>query len=243
MTVPRLQKLLAERGVASRRAAADLIRAGKVRVDGEPVREPGLRVDPDRSVVTIEGRPLPGVERRRTILLHKPRGYVCSRVGQSSRSIYELLAGVPERVVPAGRLDKDSEGLLVLSNDGDLVNRLTHPRHGQVKVYRATVSGSLDGRVLDRLNGRLVIDGYRIQPAAVTRVRLGQKAGRAILEFRLAEGRNRQVRKMCAAVGLRVHRLVRTASGPLSLRGLSPGEWRDVTPAELKELEGNPSPV
>jgi 23S rRNA pseudouridine2605 synthase len=225
MTV-RLQKHLAERGIAARRAAAEWVRAGRVTVNGETVREPGLRIDPEADCVAVDGRIVPAQRTApRTVLLHKPRGYVCSTRGQGARTVYALLDGVTERLVPAGRLDKDSEGLVVLTNDGDLVQRLTHPRHGHVKTYRVTVSGAVDAAVLRTLRAPLEIDGYTTRPAEV---RVIPGTGRMTLEFTLREGRNQQVRRLCARAGLRVHRLVRTAFGPWTLKGLKPGDWRDA---------------
>ena len=225
----RLQKFLSERGVASRRHAAKLIEQGFVTVNGDRVTEPGRRVDPTRDTVLFRGRALPqSKEATRTILLYKPRGYVCSTRGQKSPTVYDLIEDVPERLVPAGRLDKDSEGLLLMSNDGDLVNRLTHPRHGHAKTYHVTVAGTVDACALKKLRSRLVIDGYRIRPAKVRILKLSSGSGYALLEFVLKEGRNRQVRKMCSAAGLRVHRLLRVAIGSITAAGLRAGEWRDL---------------
>ena len=238
----RLQKVLAERGVASRRGSAEIIAAGRVAVNGTVVTEPGQRVDPLEDSITVGGAPLPAErEGKRTILLYKPRGYICSRSSKQGKTIFELLEGIPERIVPAGRLDKDSEGLLLLSNDGDLIERLTHPRFAEEKVYRATVSGSLAPEVLSDLERPIEIDGYTTQPVQVkvlregrtteqpnSRKTNGEKQGqKVILEFVLSEGRNRQVRRLCERSGLRVHRLVRTQIGSLTLKGLKPGQWRE----------------
>lgn len=233
----RLQKFLAARGIASRRGAADLVKAGRVQVNGQTVREPGWRVDARADHVAVDGRELPDErERLRTVLLNKPRGYVCSASERDGRTVLSLLGGVAERLVPVGRLDKNSEGLLLLSNDGDLVLRLTHPRFEQEKTYRVTVSGPVDARALATLRSRLTIDGYRIQPAAVEVLKEGAVQGRTILQFELREGRNRQIRKMCDAAGLTIHRLVRTRIRSLALGNLRPGEWRDLTPAERRAL-------
>ncbi len=242
----RLQKVLAERGVASRRGSAGIVAEGRVAVNGTVVTEPGQRVDPIRDSITVDGAPLPAErERKRTILLHKPRGYICSRSSTQGKTVFDLLRDIPERVVPAGRLDKDSEGLLLLSNDGEVVEHFTHPRFGQEKVYRVTVTGSLVPEVLKQLQQPLEIDGYTTQPARVRVVRreenLSQRRKaakqedmirtdrRAVLEFVLNEGRNRQVRRLCERSGLQVHRLVRTQVGDLTLKGLKPGQWREIT--------------
>jgi 23S rRNA pseudouridine2605 synthase len=236
----RLQKALADRGVASRRGAADLIRRGRVTVDGIVTREPGLRVDPGRQTVAVDGITLSQApEPHRTILLHKPRGLICSRSDVDGRTVYGLLPDELHSLVPAGRLDRNSEGLLVMSNDGDLVARLTHPRFGHGKTYRVTVSGTVDAATLARLQEPFMVDGHRTRPARVVVLKPAEAAGRLILEFTLREGRKRQVREMCAGVGLRVHRLVRTGEAGLTLRGLAPGEWRELTREEcLRVLRG-----
>jgi 23S rRNA pseudouridine2605 synthase len=232
----RLQKFLAERGVASRRHAAAMIRAGRVQVDGGLKVEPGLHIQPGIHQVCVDGHPVGARQPRRTLMLYKPRGYICSRSDKDGRTVYDLLHGVKERVVPVGRLDRDSEGLLLMSSDGELVDRLTHPRFDQHKTYIVTVSGALTAQALQTLRSRLPIDGYRIQPVEVRVVEGGAKAGRAVLQFVLREGRKRQIRRMCEAVGLQVHRLVRTAIRNLTVAGLKPGQWRDLQPLELSEL-------
>ncbi|MBN1557777.1 MAG: rRNA pseudouridine synthase [Lentisphaerae bacterium] len=225
-----LTRFLAARGLASRRRAADLVRAGRVRVGGAVVTEPGRRVAPEADDVQLDGRPLPArPPPPRTLALYKPRGYVCSTRGQSARTVYALLPEGDARLVPAGRLDKDSEGLLILSGDGELVNRLTHPRYGHAKTYRVTVSGAVDDRALAALRAPLTIDGYRTRPAEAVVRGAGDKPGRTVLEFVLREGRNQQVRRLCRRAGLTVHRLVRTAVGNYTLKGLKPGQWREVT--------------
>lgn len=234
----RLQKFLAERGVASRRGAAEVVRAGRVQVNGKVVAEPGWRLNAQSDRVTVDGRALDEApERRRTVALNKPRGCVCSAADGDGRTVVSLLRGVSERLVPVGRLDKNSEGLLLLSNDGELTLRLTHPRYEHEKTYRVTVSGAVTEAALAILRSRLVIDGYRIRPARVEFVKAGDVPGRSVLLFVLREGRNRQIRKMCEAAGLTVRRLVRTGIGNLALGGLRPGAWRDLTPVELRELQ------
>jgi len=233
----RLQKYLAERGTASRRAAAELIRQGRVQVNGRSVQEPGWRVHPERDRVTVDGRELPRhPERARTVMLNKPRGYVCSASPRDGRTVLSLLRGVRERLVPVGRLDKDSEGLLLLSNDGGLILRLTHPRFEQEKCYRVTVSGAVDDAALAVLRAPYDFDGYRTRPAQVRRLDGGAKPGSAVLEFVLREGRKRQIRRLCEAAGLRVRRLVRTRIRRLMLGGLPTGAWRDLTAADLAAL-------
>jgi len=233
----RLEKVLAERGLASRRRCAAWIAQGRVTVNEEVVTEPGTRVDPARDTIALDGNPVPR-ERTdpRTIVMNKPRGVLCSTSSRDGRTIYSLIPDVRERLVPVGRLDKNSEGLVLMSNDGDLANRLTHPRFGQEKTYRVAVSGEPTDAHLKKLRSRLVIDGYRIQPAEVECLGAGEKAGRFLLEFTLREGRNRQIRKMCELAGLRIHRLVRVRIGNLRLTGLRPGQWRDLNASEIKRL-------
>lgn len=233
----RLQKFLASRGVASRRAAESLIAAGRVSVNGTPVSRQGVVIDPASDTVSVDGKAIAvATSGARTIILNKPRGYVCSADPKDGRTIYELLEGVPERVMYAGRLDRNSEGVVILSTDGDLVLRLTHPRFGHEKSYRVTVSGVVDGHVLERLNAPMEIEGYRTRPARVSLVREGGKGGRVILDVVLREGRHRQIREMCRQCGLSVHRLVRIAVGGISLKGLRPGEWRDLSNEEMDSL-------
>ena len=224
----RLQKYLAERGMASRRGAVALIIRGQVQINGVVVREPGVRVRTDSDWVSLNGTRLPTeVERRRTIVLYKPRGYICSRAETDGRIVYDLLTDIPEHLRPIGRLDKDSEGLLLLSNDGDLIERLTHPRYGQTKTYRVSVRGPLTDATIARLNEPFDLDGTLTRPA---RVRLVARRSEAdgVLEMVLSEGRNRQIRRMCEICGLEPARLVRVEEAGVTLRGLKPGQWRDV---------------
>jgi 23S rRNA pseudouridine2605 synthase len=238
----RLQVLLARYGVASRRHAADAIREGRVVVDGQVVREPGLRVDPDRVHIRVDGLPLRTAKppRHRTILLNKPRGLICSADEEQGPTVFDCLQTIRERLVPVGRLDKDSEGLLLLSNDGPLVNALTHPRFGHRKEYLVTVRGEISGTALATLRSAMTLDdGTVLRPVEVQLVdsEPGRDPPRHRLLMTLGEGRNRQVRRMCETVGLYVERLIRLAIGGLRLpRALRPGEWRDVTPDELRAL-------
>ena len=230
----RLQKFLSERGIASRRHAGELIAQGLVTVNGEIITEPGKRISPDSDKITFKSKSISSEkETSRTIVLYKPRGYVCSTKGQNSRTIYELITDIPERLVPIGRLDKDSEGLLLMSNDGDLVNSITHPRFGHEKTYNATVSGTIDSIVLEKLQSEMIIDGYRIRPVKVKPLINISRPGYTVLEFKLKEGRNRQIRKMCNLSGLTVHRLIRTQIGNLTAENLEPGQWRDLPKSSL----------
>ncbi len=242
---PRLQSHLEHLGIASRRHAAEMIRAGEVTVNGERILEPGFRVqNPKADVVSVNGRvyTLPrGGMKTRTIMLNKPRGLICSSDDAEGETVFSCLRGIPERLVCVGRLDMNSEGLLLLSSDGDFVNRLTHPRYGHDKEYMVAVIGFLDERVLEFLNSPMKIDGYRIRPARVDYVESlpdGRNAPRHLLRFVLNEGRNRQIRNMCEQAGLRVQDLVRTAINGLRMPdNLLPGQWRDLTPADFALLE------
>ncbi len=234
----RLQKYLAERGAASRRGAADLIAAGRVAVDGRTVLEPGCRIAPDNARVSVDGRPLPAaLGPRRAIVLHKPAGCVCSRNGQGRPTVYEFLKDIPETMRPVGRLDADSDGLLIMTNSGAWIQALTHPRYGAEKTYRIDVLGSVDPNVLERLRAPMTLDGYRIRPVAVRVVRRNRQPAGARLEFVLREGRNRQIRKMCDQVGLRVSRLTRIEQAGILLDKLPPGQWRELTPREQAAIE------
>jgi pseudouridine synthase len=232
--VERLQKLLSQAGVASRRASEKLMVEGRVTVNGIVVRELGTKAEPGRDDVRVDGRRIRTIEPRRYILLNKPRGVVSTRSDpERRRTVLDLLGRINEYLYPVGRLDADSEGLLLLTNDGDLAARLTHPRHGVPRVYEADVRGVPDARDLDRLSRGIVIDGRRTQPAGVRR--LSPHPG-SRLEITLREGRNRQLRKMCEAIGHPVTRLRRVAIGPIADRGLKPGQWRPLTRAEVEAL-------
>ena len=244
MPSTRLQCILAALGVDSRRHCASLVAGGAVSVNGTVVREPGFHVErPESDVIVVSGRrvsPPESAPRTRTILLNKPRGVLCTREEGRGRTVYELLRGIPERVVSAGRLDRDSAGLLVLSNDGALVNELTHPRFGHSKVYRVQASGLFDQETLDALQGPMELDGHPLAPVRVEYLRRlpdGPLGPRHRLLFTLREGRNRQIRRMCESVGLRVESLVRVAVNRLRLpTDLRDGEWRDATARELEAL-------
>jgi 23S rRNA pseudouridine2605 synthase len=238
--VERLQKLLSAAGIASRRAAEDLIRQGRVSVNGVTVTELGTKADPVGDVVRVDGRRVKGSERLRYLLLNKPRGYVTTRRDPQRRpTVMDLLPGVREYVYPVGRLDYDSEGVVLLTNDGDLAARLTHPRHEVDRTYKVTVAGVPDAAAIDRLERGVPLDGRRTAPADVRLVH-GERdrhAKTAVLVMTIREGRNRQVRRMCEAVGHPVQRLTRTAFGPLTDKGLPTGRVRELRPEEVKALK------
>jgi pseudouridine synthase len=236
----RLQKILSTAGVASRRAAEQLIVDGRVSVNGETVRTLGTRADPERDDIRVDGRRVRPAARRRYILLNKPRGYVTTRRDPEGRPTVLDLVGAREYLYPVGRLDYDSEGLLILTNDGDLAAVLTHPRHEVPRTYEARVRGVPDAHAVDRLRRGIVLDGRRTAPADVRVVHAGRQS--ATLELTLREGRNRQVRRMCEAVGHPVVALRRTRIGPIADDTLRPGEWRELRPSEVAALRRGQAP-
>ena len=243
----RLQKILSQAGVASRRAAERLIADGRVTLNGNTVLEMGTKADADRDDIRVDGRRLHAPERKRYILLNKPAGVVSTRSDpQRRRTVIDLLVGVREYVYPVGRLDYETEGLLLLTNDGDLAARLTHPRHGVERSYEARVAGMPDVEALRQLREGIPLDGRRTLPAEVTLLneRRGQREG--VLQITIREGRNRQVRRMLEAVGHPVRELTRTRIGPLTDKRLRAGTWRDLTPDEvttLRSLANRPAPT
>jgi 23S rRNA pseudouridine2605 synthase len=243
----RLNKLLSQSGVASRRAADELIRQGRVEVNRQVVSELGTKADPVLDEIKVDGRRLKAVPARRYVLLNKPRGVVSTRSDpQGRRTVVDLLtrAGIGGYFYPVGRLDFDSEGLIILTNDGEFAERVTHPRYELDRTYEALVEGVPDDRDLDRLRRGVEIDGRRTLPARVRLVRMIRARGaeRALVEIAIREGRHRQVRRMFDAIAHPVERLRRTRIGPVTSEGLGPGELRDLTPAELQSLMGSNRP-
>ena len=236
----RLQKLLSQAGIASRRAAERLIAEGRVSVNGETVQTMGVKADPTTDDIRVDGRRIKLTERRRYILLNKPKGYVTTRSDPQRRpTVIDLLAGVREYIYPVGRLDYDSEGLLLLTNDGDLAARLTHPRHGVERTYEVRVTGMPARDALDRLRKGVPLDSRRTLPATVVLLNAGRRDRDGILLLTIREGRNRQVRRMCEAVGHPVQSLKRTRIGPIADRRLKPGQWRELTAAEIDKLKSH----
>ena len=237
----RLQKLISMAGIASRRAAETLIQEGRVTVNGEVVRTLGAKADPAKDLVRVDGRRLRFDHRQRYIVLNKPKGYVTTRKDpQGRRTIMDLLTGVREYIYPVGRLDYDSEGLLLLTSDGDLAARLMHPRHEVQRVYEAIVVGVPEEIALDKLRRGVFLDGERTRPAEVHRGSAVSKGRQPLtrLTITLKEGRNRQVRRMCAAIGHPVRKLTRLRMGPIRLGDLRPGHWRELSAAEVTKLRG-----
>ena len=234
----RIQKVLSENGILSRRKAEEYVAAGRITVNGRKAQA-GAAVDLRRDVVAIDGIRVeltPKVQKV-YILLNKPRGYVTTLSDElGRRCVAELVEDLPERVYPVGRLDKDSEGALLLTNDGNFANLIMHPSHHISKTYRVTVRPGITEEQAVELSAGVEIDGRMTAPAQVTV--LEKTPERAVVQMVIHEGRNRQIRKMCEAVGLEVARLRRTSIGPIRLGMLPPGKWRELTPQEVGAIRG-----
>lgn len=232
----RLQKHLSESGIASRRKAEELIMEGKVKVNGR-VATLGDKVDPKRDKVTVKGKNVIAVNQKVYIMLHKPRGFVTTMKDEQDRKcVNDLVKDVGVRVFPVGRLDRNSEGLLIMTNDGELANKLTHPSSHVNKTYRVTVSGTVSEEKLENLREGVVLDGKKTLPCDV--FVMERKADRTVLGFIIQEGRNRQIRRMCEVVKLEVLRLKRTEIAGVKLGMLPQGSWRELNARELQRLEG-----
>jgi pseudouridine synthase len=230
----RLQKFLAEAGVASRRASEEIILAARVMVNGRVVKELGSKVDPSRDQIMVDGK-LVRPKRKLYVALHKPLGCVCSRRDERGRhTVYELLPPDWSNVQSVGRLDYDTEGLLLLTNDGELSLRLTHPRYGVKKLYQVTVEGRVELDQAEALTRGIRDEGELLKAQRSRSVEATKS--RSVIELELTEGKNREVRRMCAAIGLNVERLVRTQVGKIKLGELRPGKWRTLTDTEIRTL-------
>ncbi|MGM9556375.1 MAG: pseudouridine synthase [Oscillospiraceae bacterium] len=230
----RLQKLISAAGMASRRKSEELIKAGKVTVNGIPALI-GDSADPETDIIFVEGRLLAEPAERTYIMLYKPRGYVTTLKDEKNRRcVSELVKDIGVRLYPVGRLDMYSEGLLIMTDDGEFANRLMHPSSQTDKTYYAWVKGKFSETELKVLESPLVIDGYRISPAEVKIIRSDEDYTQ--LSIRIHEGRNRQIRKMCDCAGLKLTKLKRVSEGSLSVGDLKPGQWRYLTEDELQDL-------
>ncbi len=230
----RLQKMLADCGVASRRKAEEMISAGDVKVNGITAKI-GDKVDPKKDKVSVRGNLLDTEVKSIYIMLHKPRGFITTMSDEMDRKcVAELIKDIPERIYPVGRLDRESEGLLLMTNDGDFANAMTHPSLHIPKTYRVTIRPSITEEQLTQISVGMMIDDRKTAPARVKVI--SQEPDRVVLEIVLYEGRNRQIRKMCEQLGLEVARLKRIAVGQLKLSMLQPGKWRMLTAEEVKKL-------
>ena len=231
----RLNKILAQAGLTSRRGAERLITEGRVAINGAVVRELGTLADPGSDLVTVDGTPLPGAEPLRYLLLHKPRGYVTTVRDPQGRPVVTDLVPDGVRLYPVGRLDADVEGALLLTNDGPLTHRLLHPRYGVPRVYEALVEGDVGARDVPGWRRGMTLEDGPARPLDVTWLGRGEgPTTRLALTF--AEGRKHEVKRYCEAMGHRVVRLRRTAFGPIALGSLRPGQWRALTPREVAKL-------
>ncbi len=235
----RLQKIISQAGIASRRQAEAIITAGRVAVNGTIVTELGTKADPDQDMIVVDGRPLTITATKRYILLYKPAGYMTTLKDPEGRPlVIDLLKGVGERVYPVGRLDYNSEGLLLLTSDGDWANRLAHPRYEIDKEYHVRVQGEVKPDQIARLSAGVTLEDGRTAPAIVSLLKESDQ--NSWISVTIHEGRYRQVRRMCEAVGLSVVRLRRNRYGFLNLAGLKPGEFRELTAEEAKRLAVDP---
>ncbi|MGN1417744.1 MAG: pseudouridine synthase [Acutalibacteraceae bacterium] len=230
----RLQKYLSECGVASRRKSEELIAAGKVKVNGVAASI-GDKINPKKDTVTVCGKKVVKQKECKYIMLHKPRGFITTMSDEMGRKcVAQLVEDVPERVYPIGRLDRESEGLLLFTNDGEFANAMTHPSKHVSKTYRVTVRPSVNEEQLTAITQGIMIDDRKTAPAEVRVVT--KEENRVVLEIVLYEGRNREIRKMCEEIGLEVARLKRTAIGSLKLGMLKQGQWRELTQDEVRKL-------
>ncbi|HKR66409.1 MAG TPA: pseudouridine synthase [Thermoanaerobaculia bacterium] len=244
MELERLQKIIAHAGFASRREAEAMIREGRVTVNGRVVTELGTRADPARDHIKVDGKLITRAETHRYILLYKPKEVMTTvEDPQGRRTVIDLIKGIRERIYPVGRLDFHSEGLILLTNDGDLAFKVSHPQHGSVKTYHVKVRGVPEERLIDKLQRGITIDGKRTLPCEIARMKTtgrstgrGDDEGNSWYEVKLREGRTQQIRKMFQAVGHPVSKLRRVAIGPLSDPRLTPGAWRELTKQEVKML-------
>jgi 23S rRNA pseudouridine2605 synthase len=244
MELERLQKIIAHAGFASRREAETMIREGRVTVNGRVVTELGSKADAAHDHVKVDGKLITHAEPHRYILVYKPREVMTTVDDpQGRKTVIQLVKGVRERIYPVGRLDFHSEGLILLTNDGDLAFKVSHPQHGSVKTYHVKVRGVPEERLVDKLQRGITIDGKRTLPCEIARMKTtgrstgrGDDEGNSWFEVRLREGRTQQIRKMFQAIGHPVSKLRRVAIGPISDPKLTPGDWRELTPREVKML-------
>jgi pseudouridine synthase len=251
MELERLQKIIAHAGFASRREAEAMIREGRVTVNGRVVNELGSKADPVKDHVKVDGKLITRPETHRYILLYKPKEVMTTvEDPQGRKTVIDLVKGVRERIYPVGRLDFHSEGLILLTNDGDLAFKVSHPKHGSVKTYHVKVRGVPTERIVEKLERGITIDNKRTLPCEISRMKTtgrsigkGEDEGNSWFEVRLREGRTQQIRKMFQAVGHPVSKLRRVAIGPIADPKLAAGDWRELSPKEVKMLETMQEPA
>jgi len=236
----RLQKIIAHAGYALRREAEAMMRAGRITLNGRVVTELGTRADPDRDHIKVDGKLITRAEEHRYIIIYKPKEVMTTvEDPQGRRTVIDLVRGVRERIYPVGRLDYHSEGLVLLTNDGELAYKVSHPKHGSVKTYNVKVRGVPEERIIDKLRRGITLDGKRTLPCEIAPIKTTGKTadeGNSWWEVKLREGRTQQIRKMFQAVGHPVSKLKRVAIGPIFDPKLSPGVWRELTKHEVKLL-------
>jgi len=234
MTEMRLQKFLAHAGIASRRAAEDIIKQGRVTLNGKTITDMGVSVS-NTDIVTVDGKLIANEEEKTYIMLNKPVGYVSSAKDQFGRpTVIDLVRDIDQRLYPVGRLDYDTAGLILLTNDGDFTYQLTHPKHEIDKVYEALISGIPTNEEIERFEVGLRIEDYTTSPAKI--IIKKTNGDNALVHITIHEGKNRQVRKMCGAIGHNVLSLKRISIGPIALNDLAEGKWRRLSNAELNEI-------
>jgi 23S rRNA pseudouridine2605 synthase len=234
MPIERLQKIMAQAGLGSRRACEDIIRQGRVEVDGK-IATLGAKADPRRQRVVVDGQPLTHPEEPLYVALHKPRGVLSVSQDDRGRRTVRDLVPLPGHLYPVGRLDALSEGLIILTNDGELTNRLTHPRYKHTKEYHACLDGQPSAQTLQKWRRGVFLDGKKTAPAEVSI--LHREKDRTWLRITLHEGRKRQIRRVAGELGHQVYYLIRVRIGPVHLGELKPGEWRHLNAGELKKLK------
>jgi 23S rRNA pseudouridine2605 synthase len=233
----RLQKILAEAGIASRRKCEEIITSGRVMVNGEVVKTLGVKVDPTLDEIQVDGKYI-NQQKKIYVLLNKPKGVITSATDPGGRKVVtDFLPGITERVYPVGRLDYDTEGLLLLTNDGEFAHMLTHPKHHVPKTYQATVKGVPHGSLLDKLRAGVKLDDGMTSPAEVEYADINPEKNETIVQITIYEGRNRQVRRMFESISFPVIRLKRIKFGPIFLTGVPRGKYRHLSPNEIKELK------
>jgi len=233
----RLQKVLAEAGIASRRKCEEIITAGRVQVNGEVVTTLGVKVNPSEDEIRVDGRAI-NSQAKIYVLLNKPKGVITSATDPGGRKVVtDFLPGIKERVYPVGRLDYDTEGLLLLTNDGEFAHLLTHPKHHVPKTYQATVKGVPHGTLLEKLRSGIQLEDGMTSPAEVEYADVNPDTNETVIEITIYEGRNRQVRRMFDAINFPVIKLKRIKFGPIFLTGVPRGKFRHLTVSEIKELK------